>query len=297
MSKDRLKEDLASYAKGKFPQLGNGYYYDFRDNIFGRHMDFVFEQSFLDGDGNELASKACAPHSSSMLGYNFFHWINRDHPITIVFGKGEINTYNEVLFEVKIPVISRSNANMDIVLRNNDGDWLFIESKFLEYLNTGSFEISKAYTSPGERTYFFGGDIWPKFIKEYDVSEKKQYWGGIKQAFCHLIGLTNWMNKIRPIEAKGTKNYYIEGCETRFINLVFEPQSHDYQEEHECFIKYEGLHRDLRKQLRERRMIPTGLKVDFMTYSQLWECVKKCPIPDGLEKFLYERYMRFAEGY
>ena len=259
-------------------------------------MDPQIEKWFLEGDGNELASKACAPHSSSMLGYNFFHWINKDHPITICFSDGEENTYDEVLFEVKIPVITRSNANMDIVLRNGDGDWLFIESKFLEYLTTSSFKISKAYTSPDPNTYFFGGDKWSEFIKGYDVSKKNQYWGGIKQEFCHLIGLTNWMNWKSQIKVKGTKCSYIKGHETRFINLVFEPQSREYNEEHEFFVEYKKLHDAMRKRLRESEIIHPNLKVGFMTYSQLWNCIKENQIQEDLKRFLNEHYMQFAEG-
>ncbi|MBR3579123.1 MAG: hypothetical protein IKN98_10110 [Bacteroidales bacterium] len=139
-----LKDYAIAFAKdNNVNHIGDGYFYDFRHNIFGKEMNRRFEKMFLDGDGNELTSKACAPHSSSMMGYNFFHWIDKNNTLTIQF-KDEKITYNEVFFEVKIPVLnpSRWDANMDIVLRNSVGDWLFIESKFLEYCECEKFDIS-----------------------------------------------------------------------------------------------------------------------------------------------------------
>ena len=152
----KLIDEIKEGVNKSFPDdvMGNGYFYDFRKNVFTGKMDETYISMFLEGDGSELVSKACAPHSSSMLGYNFFHWINEEHKLTITFNDKKEITYNEVLFEVKIPVLKgKKEANMDIVLRNNKtGEWLFIESKFTEYLNRGKFEMSDSYRN--ESSYF-----------------------------------------------------------------------------------------------------------------------------------------------
>ena len=69
---DKIKERV-----DKSDVKANGYFYDFRKNVFTGKMDETYISMFLKGDGSELVSKACAPHSSSMLAYNFFHWINK----------------------------------------------------------------------------------------------------------------------------------------------------------------------------------------------------------------------------
>ncbi len=83
-----LKEDLNDYARNvKDSALeDDSYFYDFRQNIYGGTMKEEIQKMFLKGDGNELVSKACAVHSSSMLGYNFFHWVAKEAPLRLYFG-------------------------------------------------------------------------------------------------------------------------------------------------------------------------------------------------------------------
>lgn len=286
----KLINEIVNNAKNspdKYNIICNGYFYDFRQNVFNHKMDEKFVEMFLDGDGNELVSKACAPHSSSMLGYNFFHWIGKEHELKIAFDD-ETKTYNQVLFEVKMPVLKgRSKpANMDIVLRNTDGDWLFIESKFTEYVKCSKFSISESYLE-GEK-YFYNGNKWTNFIKNYDVNENKQYWDGIKQEICHLIGITNWINKTTKI----SDSFYDDKCDVRFINLVFEPKK-DYKKDYECFSNYKNLYNELHNKLEGEKMIPDELKMEFMTYSKLFENIKN-DLPDKLKEYLEDRYMKFA---
>jgi hypothetical protein len=138
MVKGSLENALAEVASNcNDEMIDNTHYFDFRSNIFGNKMDERFIRMFLNGDGNELISKAASVKSSSMLGYNFFHWISKENPLII-----DDIEYTDVEFEVKIPVINARGgvANMDIVLYNIDGDYLFIESKFLEYEAESIFE-------------------------------------------------------------------------------------------------------------------------------------------------------------
>lgn len=132
---ENLKKSLRLY----FPKgtvTSKGYLANFSNNVYGKEMKDEHRKMFEHGSGKELQTKARAVHSSSMLGYNFFSWINEQNP----FIWGEV-TYTKVYFEVRLRTIKRSPApaNMDIVLDGFDKDGkrvlLFIESKFLEYTN------------------------------------------------------------------------------------------------------------------------------------------------------------------
>ena len=303
---DKIKERV-----NKSDVMCNGYFYDFRKNVFTGKMDEKYISMFLHGDGSELVSKACAPHSSSMLGYNFFHWINEEHKLTITFNDKKEITYNEVLFEVKIPVLKgKKEANMDIVLRNNKtGEWLFIESKFTEYLNRGKFKMSDSYRN--ESSYFKKDyrDKWTRIIDSISGSSKETgYWDGIKQEICHLIGLTNWLDKCVKINwlDKCVKINWLDKCvkikdkeynneDVRFINLVFEPDEERFKNEYDKFTDYKKLYYSFYEQLRIEKLIPSNLKMEFMTYKQLWKCFEKCDeLPEDLKNFLSNRYMCFA---
>ena len=130
--KNTLKTDLNEYAKElkNVPMVDESHFCDFHNNIFEGKMSEEFVKMFMEGDGSELVSKACAVHSSSMLGYNFFHWISDETPLTIEFENNQIVSYTKVMFEVKMRVFKgKTPANMDIVLTNEKSDILFIESK------------------------------------------------------------------------------------------------------------------------------------------------------------------------
>ena len=287
-----IKDALSDYASilTDGQMVDTSHFYDFRQNIFPEEMEDRFKKMFLAGDGNELVSKACAVNSSSMLGYNFFHWIKEETPMAI---DGII--YDTVLFEVKIPVLKGTTpANMDIVLKNGSGDYLFIESKFLEYLNSNSFKISDTYKNKADK-YYYAGDRWTRFISEYDVHMKEQYWDGIKQEICHMIGLTNWLNHETVVGNCDHYEPYTDRGNISFINLVFEPNQ-DYKIEHERFNSYKARYEELHNALKDNSLIPDKLKIGFKTYSDLWRDLTSSNIPVGLKEYLYEHYMKFAEN-
>ena len=267
--------------------MDKSHFYDFRQNIFPEGMDDRFKKMFVAGDGNELVAKASAVNSSSMLGFNFFHWIDNDAPLMI-----DSVEYNKVLFEVKVPVLKGTKpANMDIVLKSDAGDYIFIESKFLEYLETDSFKISDTYKSKPQKYYCYGED-WARFIKEYDHNQNGVYWGGIKQEICHMIGLTNWLNRKTEI-GDGERYMGIGGI--RFLNLVYEPKQ-EYASDYKKFVSYKTLYEAFHDKLNKAQWIPNNVKIEFKTYSELWPNVKSSKLPSGLKKYLYDHYMRFAEG-
>ena len=104
-----------------------GYFKTLEENIYGK-MKMQYFEMFSNGAGKELDEKARAVHSSAMLAYNFFSWINKDNE----FIYNNIH-YNDVQFEKKLNTIKGSSApaNIDIVLTSKDSKhMLFIESKF-----------------------------------------------------------------------------------------------------------------------------------------------------------------------
>ena len=131
-----------------FKPFSDGYNYNeyyvlnLEDNLIGGNMTNRHREMFEKGSGGELhdtPAKAKAIDSSSMLSYNFFRHICEDCPVEI-----EGIKYNKVFFEVQIKTLKKgSPANMDVVLMSEDKNTvLFIESKFLEYLDSGSVKFS-----------------------------------------------------------------------------------------------------------------------------------------------------------
>lgn len=289
--KNNLKSDLNNAEEVKNSQMVNdSYFYDFRQNIFRNDMDKRFIEMFLEGDGNELVSKACAVRSSSMLGYNFFHWISDETPLTIEFENNQIVSYTKVFFEVKMRVFKgKTPANMDIVLTNEKNEILFIESKFLEYLETGKFSIAETYKKA--ESYYCLGEKWASLISSLKTDLSGQYWGGIKQEISHMIALNNWANDKTTIEELPP---YDKKKDIRFINLVFEPDK-EYGKEHEAYTNYKARYDELHDKLSKNELIPDGIKVCFKSYSELWPSINCCISPE-LKQYLINRYMQFANN-
>ena len=168
----------------------NGYFDTYKDNIFGGKMETRFQKMFDEGSGGELHSKAEAVHSSSMLSYNFFHWIDENHTFT-----WENIEYNQVLFEVKMKTIKGSNAPacMDVVLIDKKKEnLLFIESKFTEYTEAKKFKLSESYRDSNKWFYDKEKIDWNEIINyATEASKEKNYNEGIKQIITHLFGIHN----------------------------------------------------------------------------------------------------------
>ncbi len=285
-----LKDDLKDYARNVADSalVDACHFFDFRQNIYGGTMKEEIQKMFLAGDGNELVSKACAVHSSSMLGYNFFHWVSKEFPLRLHYGDESVVEYTDVLYEVKIPVLKRSrSANMDIVLKNDYGVILFIESKFIEYTSTGRFDISDSYKKAD--SYYYSGKEWAEFIsKKLNTKMEKQYWGGIKQKICHSIGLWNWAAG-KDIDDLPS---FADARDVHFINLVFEPNP-KYEKEYAAFEAYQARYEDFHQKLEDCNLIPNRIKMSFLAYSDIWSDVSKCISPD-LKDYLDDHYMKFA---
>lgn len=187
------------------------------------------------GDGDE-ESKILTIHSSSLLALLCFFSVSSAHPLIV----GE-DKYTEVLFEVKNVVIradERNPSNVDVVLvsKTEDGrarKLLFLESKFTEYITHGHAELAPKY----HEYYNILKDSLPdlKFsIANYNVlhkngsvstvfgltSDERQYLGGIKQAFSHLLGIATKPAKDENIHREAYAEYYKQADEVEFATIA-----------------------------------------------------------------------------
>lgn len=261
----------------------NGYYDSYKQNIYGNAMEQRFQDMFDAGDGNELHSKAEAVHSSSMLAYNFFHWIKDEDGKRFTW---EGVTYSEVYFEVKMKAI-RKPANMDVLLvgeKNGKKHLLFIESKFLEYIDNNSFKLSDSYKKNNKIQ-------WEDIIN--NVPLYKGYMYGIKQNITHLFGIHGLKNDGGFTGEMGESLNKLIGDinynNMEFINLIFHPAK-IYEDESDSYNDYETLFNEFRDSLKDK-----GLEVipKWVSYSKLWREMEN-QIPGDLKEYLNNRYMQYA---
>lgn len=205
-----------------------------------------------DGDGGE-DSKILTVHSSALLALLCFFSISPENPLTI--GK---DRYTEVMFEVKNVVIKadrRKPSNIDVLLvsKSEDGNvrkLLFLESKFTEYVVHGKVQLPTKYHAfynalkDKIRDLQFQISTFTVHHKDGTTGEvfglsspKRQYLGGIKQAFSHLLGIaTHPANDSNPYR-KIYKEYYRQAEEIEFATIV-----HDWNTEESD--RYQQLYAD-----------------------------------------------------
>jgi len=293
----------------------NGHFKYFLDNVYQGVMPSHFIQMFLNGSGKELNNHATAIHSSSMLAYNHFHWISQSHPL---FYNGV--KYTEVYFELKLWTLTSSKqapANMDVVLVGNNELGkvcvLFIESKFTEFLNKRKFDLRRTYLNPDKCFKSkHTEELCKRLSENYDQilhDCSNEYGEGVKQGITHLYGIMslydneafNFFKNQFPYDSLIYNLKGISDAETSFINLLFEPKS-DYRDDHKSYESYKALYEDIID-----RIAPD--KYQIVSYSDLWEGKMDKEKTDNhglktqinefdtcLKDFLWQRYMRFAEG-
>jgi len=281
------------------------------DNIFPKEMDDRFKKMFLNGNGNELDGKACALHSSSMLAFNFFYWIDETHPFEMDGYK-----FTKAYFEVQLPTLQGSTpANMDVVLEGKDV-LLFIESKFTEHFSNANSQMKKmldsSYCKRNSRYKYYYHNAqnfsnWESLIKDFaTLSEGSDgYYDGIKQEICHLIALTNLKHdeKVREDyekryevseETERVDHPTITGNETfLFYNVLFDPE--DNYEESNCFKNYkEDLYEKLEKELEDNKLgwVKNDITMKIKSYRDIFE---KIPDTADVKHYLEQRYMNFSK--
>ena len=290
MSKqDKLKQALQT----DLPCNDKGYFDSYLCNIYGGIMTKEFQKMFDNADGSELHSKAEAIHSSSMLTYNFFHWINERNPF-----KYDGVEYVKVFFEVRMKTLRNSNhpSNMDVLLVDKDQkNFLFIESKFTEYFDSKPWKLSDKYKT---NNAFNKNVEWDEIISQIEkLINKSQYNEGIKQLITHLFGIANlcdesaleWFNTRNLVQLYNLSN----NPSITFLNLIFEPHNR-FKQEHECYDNYTKLLENAQKVIDNQIMIGNSpLKIMWTSYSEMWEKIKN-QLELELRGFLWQRYMRFA---
>ena len=312
--REQVRDELLGYWKNKdgfdkYKYSDDYKYYvkEVKDNLFGEEMSSKHLKMFENGSGSELEdkktpAKAKAIDSSSMLSYNFFRNIDESHPLEI----DEIE-YDKVFFEVKLRTLkTRSNpANIDVVLVSKDKKTiLFIESKFLEYIESGSAYFSESYTSDDYNLYYYEDnkerETLHKMSKNF-MNEPKCYNYGFKQNICHLIGISN-LKKSKKARKKFEKLYdnkknkeiykdLIAAVDSRdvsykFMNIIFCPQNEKALQKCNNYIKKLQSFTD-----KISLDLPQYIGCPFiMTYKELFD---KLPEKLSVKKELKERYINY----
>jgi len=273
---------------------------------------------FAAGDGHELEdytdkngvfhlAHAKSLYSSSMLAYNFFHWICPENPLTL---NGIV--YDKVYFEVKFPVLAKNAkgspnnrpSNMDVVLISNDcATMLCIESKYTEHTHHQAAKFSDAYFKPS--CYYQGNPYRTSFVQMALLYNEKNngYYAGIKQNISHLIGLTNILYDAEALAWFKANNPFIEPevmeklcheTEITFTNLLyFHPKMvgemyGDLNAENKAYpyLLGELLFDHLQKDLDEPLLLSSLIK----TYPELLTEVQ-AQMPEGLAEYLDNKYI------
>ena len=294
MKKTNLKTALQEEYKSKVNN--NGYFDSFLDNVYGKKMNQKFQVMFMRGSGNELNDKARAIFSSSMLAYNCFHWIDKNHPFEY-----EDVKYTEVYFETQLWTLKsskRSPANMDVVLLGKKGKEthvLFIESKLTEFFENKDYNLPESYCKCS--SFFEKESGLKEFVESVsdNVSSRSGYLEGVKQGVTHIFGILNVLNNDDAFDFFKTQIKYHKYssiiCESKnklkahFVNLLFDFQGDDNYKQY--------------KKLYEETVIESSHNliddVKVMRYSELWNTMKD-KIDGELKSYLWQRYMQFAEG-
>ena len=196
-------------------------------DIKNPHFDTKFKEA-ISGDGNE-AGNLLNLRSSALLALLCFYNISQENPIKI---NGV--TYTNSYFEVKNKVFNNP-SNMDVVLTNEEGDILFIESKFTEYTEIEKHGIKKInkyfndkHTGPIYREAFKVGIL--EEVEDGMIKANNSYTTGIKQIISHYLGIVNFVrrDKVNYLDNYVISNrirneiYKKEWKNVRFIEIMYD---------------------------------------------------------------------------
>lgn len=169
------------------------------------------------GNGQELR-RITTMHSSALCALLFFYNVTRDHTLELRLDDNDCEFYCSVFEYKNIVIKGRNPSNVDVVLIGTEKSTgqrviLFLESKFAEFYNDTSKELSGVSGEYMRNEY--GKDIYEKlvalqkYILEPDsddnfkiTSKKFCYLEGIKQMISHYIGIRNLCNGIKYEEKR-----------------------------------------------------------------------------------------------
>lgn len=282
--------------------LPDGYFPHWEFNVYGNVMNERFVRMFNRGSGGELDGKACAIYSSSMLAYNFFHWIDERHPLKLKIDSQPI-TFNQVFFEVRmiplgVGISKKAPANMDVVLISKDKlTVLMLESKLLEYAEglSSKLDMPESYLKEDKYCKSANASYWKNVISALQVPNKgytsRRYYAGIKQNICHLIAIDNLVvqdkEALKFIKDENDGLLLQPDAKIIYKTLLFHPDNKMFRKETVAYYDYRQLIHDTLNTTLTRQ------KVDVFTYSELWEQARS-QMDDDLQAFLQRRYMQFA---
>ena len=277
-----------------------------------------YYKMFVVGDGNEILdytdergrfhlAHAKSIYSSSMLAYNFFHWVSAAHPLHY---KGI--TYDKVCFEVKMKVLEKNQkgqtihkaANMDVVFISTDcKTMLCIESKFLEHLQNAASFFPKPYCYP--ESYYEGNPFRLDFARLASLYNFRGqgYYSGIQQNIRHLVAISNLKYDANALAWFKSHNPYVESeildkinADTQFIftNFLYYPHEDfnsrsdgktlsDSQTYTDLLMNFES---DLPNEVKNT-LLTIGI---YQRYADVLSAVKE-QMPDGLYYYLSKRYL------
>lgn len=181
----------------------------------------LFRTKFNEAATGLERSRILTLHSSSLAALLLFHAVSDKNPIWIPIA-GEHKKFTEVKFEVKYSVDDKdkkNKSNIDILLSGEDAsgkkDVLYLESKFSEYLESGTAKISgreyyqKIYETLNTKDFY--ASLKAKDLKleigglDSDVIYLKGrglYCKGIKQMVSHYMGLRTEYKSNSSIKGK-----------------------------------------------------------------------------------------------
>jgi len=202
----------SNYSKGKESPWSQSFSGRCLKDIFSIDNP-VFCTKFIEaisGDGQE-ANKITTLHSSSLASLLIFFSVSKKNPIYFPVDE-QVVEFSNCRFEVKNEVCQGTNnfSNIDVVLYG-DNTILYLESKFSEYLGTGSVEVKNVnyYNEMYGEEEKMNGKI-SRTLKDAGFTLRKKedgkrylelkdvkpfYNEGIKQMISHYLGLKTEITK------------------------------------------------------------------------------------------------------
>ena len=161
--------------------------------IFGI-KDKTFEEKFKQAVSGLEKKRIMTLHSSSLLALLLFHSVSEENPIHFCIN-GKVVAFTNVQFEVKNTVDKRDSntkSNVDIVL-SGSGYTLYLESKFSEYLGSGTENISSTlyYKEIFKRLRrcLEQAGLKIEFKDKIYIKGRGKYCKGPKQMISHYLGI------------------------------------------------------------------------------------------------------------
>ena len=292
--------------KGNLPSYLDGVFSDARDGIKpGGRFYGMFdawnakEMRPRKVFGKEVSPKAASVHSSSMLAYNFFHWISPEHPLHFSDGV----TYDKVYFKLKMPMLkSDSHIFMDVVLVSEDcRHMLCFASFFTELLNwRDAIRIEKPFfdwKSYGINPY---AKDFVKCVKEINLNS--DYRVSLEKTVKCMIAVSNLQYSNYAMTDMLVSNGFIDadvaknmqnGMTVRFSNLLYLfrnnlEEKHYYYNSSHIFIK--GLS-NFREASHLDEMVWECLVLPNYAYNYCdMLAIMRYQMPDRLADYLVARY-------